>query len=263
MIHQQDSGSDRHVFADGNMSQVVREGNSVFRVIAPWADAAHQVLRHLEHGGYLFSPRLKGLGNDREELSFVPGDSIPADLAGCEDEALLEQLGGLIRQFHTAMHGFEFAPGTAYVRMQHAPAAPSIVCHSDIGPWNIIILDGEITGLIDWDLVAPATPEWDLAYAAWRFAPLYPQGRTGFRPNEQARRIRVLLDAYGLPTARREGFVDQILQRMRSAVDTVEILGKQRVEGFSSLYDNGLHLSGIDDMKWLTRHRAELVGIIE
>jgi aminoglycoside phosphotransferase (APT) family kinase protein len=147
--------------------------------------------------------------------------------------------------------------------MVHAPEAPTLVCHSDIGPWNTIVLDGKITGLIDWDLVAPGTPEWDLAYAAWRFAPLYPAGRTRFTLVEQANRIRLLLDGYGLASKRRQGFVRLVLQRMRSAVDTVERLGHERVPGFMRLYDGGLHLSGLDDLAWLRKHESSVTRRVE
>jgi hypothetical protein len=147
--------------------------------------------------------------------------------------------------------------------MDLAPDSPSIICHSDLAPWNTIVNGDQISGIIDWDLVAPGTPEWDLAYAAWRFAPVYPDGRTGFSPPEQARRIVVLLDAYGLPAARRGGFVELMLRRQRSAVTTVERLGRARVPGFARLFDDGLHLSGIDDRLWLERYASGFRGIIE
>jgi hypothetical protein len=36
----------------------------------------------------------------QEELSFIPGRSMPADLDGYDDEAILVQLGTAIRSFH-------------------------------------------------------------------------------------------------------------------------------------------------------------------
>jgi hypothetical protein len=204
-----------------------------------------------------------GVDAAREELSFIPGRSIPASLAGYEDESILLQVGVTIRAFHDAMEGFVLTQGTSCVPMAQAPEFPTLVCHNDLGPWNVIVHDGRVTGLIDWDLVAPGTPEWDLAYAAWRFAPLYPEGRTRFTPVEQALRITLLLDAYGLPSDRRKGFVRLILQRMRSAVDTVESLGQKRVPGFSRLFDNGLHLSGHDDQAWVTEHEQDITRIVE
>lgn len=254
---------DGETFADGNMADVVRCGSSFFRGRAPWSDAAHQVLRHLEERGVRWSPRLVSVTEAHEELSFLPGESIPAGLEGYEDEAYLVQLGRLIREMHVAMADFRLAPGTECVPMMYAPESPAIVCHQDIGPWNVIVENEAVTGLIDWDLVGPATPVWELAYAAWRFAPIYPEGRTCFSPGDQAGRISLLLDAYELPEAGRKEFVDVILHRMKSAIDTVEDLGRAGVSGFSRLLESGLHLSGHDDAAWLQKHRADFDRILE
>ena len=254
---------DEEVFTDGNMAQVVRRGTSVFRAPAPWAEASRQVLRHLEGADFPWSPRLLGTSDVEDELSFVPGRSIPADLAGHEEESMLVQVGTAIRALHDALAGFGLAPGTAFVVIDHAPRAATILCHNDLAPSSITVFHGALAGFIDWDLVAPGAPAWDLAYAAWRFAPIYPAGRTGFTPAGQAARVVVLLDAYGLPAGDRAGLVDLVLLRQRSAVTTVERLGRERVPGFVRLYDGGLHLSGIDDREWLESHRGEFVRIIE
>lgn len=251
-------GHDREVFADGNMAEVIRSGSSVFRSRGPWSDASQQVLRHLESCDVRWAPRLLSVTDDQEELSFIHGESIPAGLEGYGDEGYLVQTGELIRELHGAMAGFRFTAGTRYVPMRYGPVPATMICHQDIGPWNVIVENGRINGLVDWDLVGPATAAWDLAYAAWRFAPLYPEDRTQFSPAEQARRISVLLDAYALSRADRAGFVELILQRMRSAIDTVDKLGLAGVPGFSRLYEDGLHLSGHDDIAWLHAHRAEI-----
>jgi len=263
MIPREDRAAGREVFADGNMADVYREGNSVFRSTSPWADAAHQVLVHFEKQGFPYSPRSRAVQGGQEELSFVPGVSIPADLSGFEDDDILVQLGRMIRQLHDALSGFRFVSGTRFVPMVHTPTSPSMICHSDIGPWNTIVSDGTISGLIDWDLVTPGTPEWDLAYAAWRFAPLYPNSMVAPSPAQRARRIALLLDAYGQPASRRKGFIDVIRQRMESAVQTVEVLERQRVPGFSALFDNGLHLGGIEDRMWLMDNGSEMRAIVE
>ena len=66
-------------FADGNVSAVVRVGNTVRRAPGPWTPAVHALLRHLERAGFLGAPRARGFDErGREVLTFVEGETIPA-----------------------------------------------------------------------------------------------------------------------------------------------------------------------------------------
>jgi aminoglycoside phosphotransferase (APT) family kinase protein len=42
-----------------------------------------------------------------------------------------------------------------------------------VGPHNTVYRGGRPVAFIDWDFAAPAPREWDIAYALWRFVPLY------------------------------------------------------------------------------------------
>lgn len=46
-----------------------------------------------------------------------------------------------------------------------------IIAHHDLAPWNLIINDTQ-WAFIDWDVAAPGTRLWDLAYAIHGFVPL-------------------------------------------------------------------------------------------
>lgn len=60
---------------------------------------------------------------------------------------------------------------------------------------------GELVGVIDWDLAHPAAPLEDLAFVALTWVPLTAHDvacRDGFPAGvDRARRLRMLLDAYG------------------------------------------------------------------
>ena len=77
-----------------------------------------------------------------------------------------------------------------------------MICHNDLSPDNTVYEPAKTaSAFIDWDLAAPASPVWDLAWAAYRFVPLYDAQtckRLGYPPGRQAERLRLLCDAYGL-----------------------------------------------------------------
>ncbi|MGC4105734.1 MAG: aminoglycoside phosphotransferase family protein [Thermomicrobiales bacterium] len=236
------------VFADGNMAAIVLRGDEVRRGRSPWADASRAVLQHLETVGFPFSPRYLGADGVVDRYTFVPGETSPADLVGYEDDRIVSEVGTMIRAYHDAMASFVPEPDVEWPLMPGMPPSDGTICHNDIAPWNVVFHDGALSGLIDWDLVAPATRTWDLAYAAWRFAPLYPT----FGPaSERVRRVRLLLDAYGLPEIEHADFPLVILARMRSAYGTVEQWGAAGVPGFDRLYRERLHVDALDHIVWM------------
>lgn len=241
-----------HRFTDGNMSDVVRVGDVVRKQKGPWWDATHQVLLHLEADGYPWSPRVIEFHDDTVELSYVPGQTIPASLDGYLDDDLLITIGKRTRELHDALNGFHLSPGTECVPWPVEPAEKTIVCHNDLSPWNTVMDGNTFRGFIDWDLVSVATREWELAWICWRFAPIYPPGgRAMFAAESQANRCRAILSAYGTDVLDLNGFVDLIDMRMKCALEVVEQLGAQGVPGFDRLLQTGMHLSAHDDRAWL------------
>jgi Ser/Thr protein kinase RdoA (MazF antagonist) len=93
-----------------------------------------------------------------------------------------------------------------------------LICHNDLGPWNTVLDGARPIALIDWDFAAPAPRVWDVAYALWRWVPLYGGAEAG-SPTEQARRIRLFCDAYGL--AERRGLLDVVERRQQVLLDTL------------------------------------------
>jgi aminoglycoside phosphotransferase (APT) family kinase protein len=75
-----------------------------------------------------------------------------------------------------------FAPGFAWLNAQQPAPGPRVVCHGDFHPLNLLIVEGRVSGLLDWSHALTAEPEYDVAYAAqllawWPLAvPLLPRG---------------------------------------------------------------------------------------
>jgi hypothetical protein len=248
-------------FEDGNISAVVRIGDTVRRATGPWTATVHALLRHLERRGFDAAPRSFGTdAQGREVLSYIAGRTAPASLENFHSEAVLTAVAQLVRRYHDATAGFQAPPDAAWQFTVGAPRAGEVICHNDIGPWNVVFDDLRPVGLIDWDFAAPAPREWDIAYALWRFVPLY-AGAEPAALAERAQRINIFCDAYGL--ADRRGLLDTIERRQQVLLDTLEQWGHAGVPGFAAMLRDG-HADGIrSDIAELRQYRTQLATLIE
>jgi hypothetical protein len=242
--------------AGGNVGAVVRVGDTVRRETGPWTPAVHALLHHLEAAGFAEAPRVLGIDEQgREILSFVEGESPwPPPPWLWEEDATAWEAGALARRYHDAVASFVPPRGA---RWRMAAAGDELICHNDIGPWNVIFRGTAPVGLIDWDFAGPGTRLSDLGYAAWRFAPLYAP-----RPGDEApavarsaRRLRILCDGYGLD--RRDGLLDAVVTRMQAMHD---LLVGGREPYAERLVADGHHRAALEDAAWVTAHAAALAA---
>ncbi len=92
----------------GNVSTVVRVGDTVRRNAGPWTPSVHALLRHLEYVGFTGAPRALGMDErNREVLSYLEGECGEYPLAPhwVTDEALVT-VATMLRMFHDAQYGF-------------------------------------------------------------------------------------------------------------------------------------------------------------
>jgi aminoglycoside phosphotransferase (APT) family kinase protein len=205
------------VRSDGGLTAVELRGDTVRRAAGEWTPAVHALLGHLRAVGFEGAPGVLGMdGAGVEVLTFVPGGG-PTH---ADDE--LARVGERIRAFHAASASFSAPADARWQFMVGAPRDGSVICHNDLSPDNTVY---EPTGIprafIDWDLAAPAPPIWDVAWAAYRFVPLYDEATCellGFPTGGQAERLRILCDAYGLDE--REDLLPTVCDRIRALYDT-------------------------------------------
>lgn len=243
-------------FADGNVSSVVRVGDTVRRGTGPWTPTVHALLRHLEVVGFEGAPRVLGIdGQGREVLSFVPGITIPPPLTGYRSDDVLIETARLLRRYHDATTSFVPPPDATWWLQVGGPCEGEVICHNDIAPWNTVVVDGRPTAFVDWDFAAPGPRVWDVAFALWWFVPLYGEDEYGSLA-ERARRITVFCDAYGLDD--RLGLLDIVRQRQMVLFDSVRTWAAEGVPAFVRMWEEGHGDGVLRSLAWLDAHRAEL-----
>jgi Phosphotransferase enzyme family len=190
---------------------IMRRGGQVRRPMGPWTPAVHQYLRYLESVGFAGAPRVLGIEQGREVLTYIEGDvavdpgwqpghgaRLPAH---ARTDLALSGAAALIRRLHTAASGFE-PTVTGYRFHPYPPGPGQVVSHGDLGPWNTVYRGEVPVAFIDWDSAQPVDPVVELAAAAWAFVPLAPSGQlreAGFDPlPDLPARLRLFVDAYGL-----------------------------------------------------------------
>src|SRR5438105_1173977 len=230
----------------GNVAPVYRIGDTVRRATGPWTPAVHGLLRHLERSGFQGAPRLIGTDDEgRESLSYIEGfvpyaPDVPSEI--WTDEALASA-AQLVRAYHDAVRSFEPPSDVRWRICPGAPASGEIICHNDLAPWNTVYRNHLPVAFIDWDFAAPAPALWDVAYAAWRFVPLYYDRTPGTEATadagEYARRLGLFCDSYGLSESDRGQLLDVVQARQQVMYDTVRIWGEARVPGFAEMWHTG------------------------
>jgi hypothetical protein len=196
---------DAEELSGGNVTRVVRIGDTVHRGTGPWSAAVHGLLGHLERKGFDGAPRFLGLDDEqREVLSFFPGEVVRYPFPGYVWlDAVLLRVGELMRGLHDATIGYEPPPSNAWQLTYPDHRKHEIICHNDIAPYNVVFVDKRPTAFIDFDVAGPGPRAWDLAHAAYRFVPfsytadLEQIDANLTQPAHQARRLRLLCSAYG------------------------------------------------------------------
>jgi aminoglycoside phosphotransferase (APT) family kinase protein len=119
-----------------------------------------------------------------------------------------------------------------------------------VAPYNLVFVDGLPTALIDFDLAGPGPRLWDLAYALYWFAPLYPHELSEARGlhdlDQTSRRVHLFCDAYGIAYMPRlldfvEARLTEICARLSGRAAAGDVVAQRMVaEGHLAGYAQGL-----------------------
>jgi hypothetical protein len=202
--------------------QVVRADGHVLRPSSPHSGSIHAFLRAVRDAGFEGAPWPVGIDEDgRERLEFIDGEVpvVPYPEWSQSDTALAS-IARLLRGLHDAARAFDPA-GLSWDESLADPAGGAIVCHNDLELSNVVFRGGIAVGLIDFEFAAPGRPVYDLAHLARFCVPIdddVDQARLGWRSGEEAARLRLVADAYGLDGDGRS----ELLTAIDDAIDRIE-----------------------------------------
>ena len=239
----------------GNMTEVVRIGDTVRRVVGPWSSTIHDLLRYLEKHGFEGAPRVLGVDDKgREILTFIKGEvgKYPLPHYMWSDQ-VLEEAARLLRRFHDLTA--EYTPPAKAIWQFTYPDTQKheVICHNDFAPYNIVFVNSHPKAIIDFDTAGPGPRAWDLAYAAYCFIPLVHSadialqqlGLTDYKI--QAQRLVLFCESYGTIIQPQEvlDMVEPRLQALCTLIQKSAEMGhnafqKQIEEGHLAMYQREL-----------------------
>ena len=166
-------GEEEIPLAGGNLTRVVRVGNTVRRELKASSVTQHALLHHLEAQGFEAAPRFLGIDDTgREMLSFIPGDTGFVPYLYSED--VLIGAAKLLRRYHDATQNFVAPPNAVWM---FEPMQPyEVICHGDFAPYNLMYANQRPTAIIDFDTIRPGPRVLDVSYAVYWFAPFQFEG---------------------------------------------------------------------------------------
>lgn len=218
---------------------VVRIGDTVRRPMGPHAGFTHALLKLLEQKGFSYAPRLLGVDEKgREILSFIEGEVLHGRRDWTDGE--LKKIVRMIKEFHDATAGTELS------------GEKEVVCHNDLAPWNIVLDKDTPVAFIDYEDAAPGSRVDDLGYCMWTFLEL----GNSTPADIQARRMKMLSDAYGLQDRAR--LVAAIYKQEERILAKRESLARNASRKEDREFSKERVLSIRSDIKWLLSHRSTL-----
>ncbi|MGZ0710914.1 phosphotransferase (plasmid) [Coraliomargarita sp. W4R53] len=184
----------------GNMQTVVRVDDTVRRVAGEWTPAVHKLLNVLAAAKVDEAPKVLGIDDQsREVLTFIDGSAL-ADAAPdvLWAESILTAAAKLLRRMHDASVPLVSDKDAIWRSKRREPA--EVICHNDFAPYNLIVQEDVLSGVIDFDFASPGSRLWDLAYLAYRIIP-FAEDAAGADGLNRSQRLAKLIAAYGKPFA--------------------------------------------------------------
>jgi len=133
------------------------------------------------------------------------------------------------RSFHEAVTGFSHEGPWRFFKV----AAPTLIGHNDIAPYNVCFEGDELVGVFDWDFAGPSTPLMELAFIAWNCVPLW----RDIGADSASARLQLIASTYGSSAAC--DILDAVAHRIQLMLDAIPIASGAGDQGMVNLMAAG------------------------
>lgn len=245
---------------------VVRVGDTVRRPAVVSTPAVQRLLAHLRAEGVPEAPEPLGLDDrGREVLSYVPGRAAGTDPADASDDLLAGLLDVQVR-LHRAAAAFRPEPGDVWASGGYFPDGVDgpLVCHDDLTPANVIVDDGRVAGVVDWELARPVDRGFDIAVLARHWAPLRaPETRpAGWDPVDPVARFGAVCDGHRLAATDRAAVLDLAARFLDAALAEILRRAADGRPGYVAIVAAGYETANRADAAWLAATRPRLLRAV-
>ncbi len=246
----------------GSINKVERIGNTVRRPMHRWTPAVHGLFRHLEDIDFKGVPRLLGVDGEHEVLTFIEGEAgFRPWMEILKTDQAIEQIAGFLRSYHLGVKEY-IPPMDAEWYVPGLKWRPGLIIrHGDLGPWNTVWHDGDLTGVIDWDFAEPGEPIQDLAQVAWYLVPLrgwdYWKKVGSDHPLDLRKRLKVLCDSYG--SVDPVSVIDALIELQEMETDRISALGASGIDPWKLYRKRGDSEEIEREKAWLQAEYRNLV----
>ncbi|EAR08607.1 phosphotransferase enzyme family protein [Reinekea blandensis] len=245
----------------GRPGEIFRKGDIVYRPLQPWSATVHRVLNHWQAQGIYQVPKVIGVDENQEMLSYVRGQTYNYPLTGpIASVQALQTAATLLRKLHETSASFMAEHDVTSFTWMLPPRVPfEVICHGDFAPYNVALNGDNVVGVFDFDTAHPAPRSWDLAFAVYCWAPMKAcDGERTLDLNEQLHRARLFCDGYGASNELRRQLPEVMIDRVTSLVDFMHQEADRGDEKFIRDLERGHHLGYQRDISFLDQYRETI-----
>lgn len=247
----------------GRDGKIKKSGNRVIRPANEWSSDIHKFLSFLINEGFSSVPVPYGFTEQNEEiLSFVPGTAYnyPLPKEFLRDQMLILS-AKLLKKYHEA--GSKYVGNLSGKEKWMLPKIEpvEVMCHGDYAPYNVTLIDGKPAGIIDFDTLHPGPALWDIVYAVYRWVPFTsPENPDHYDSlNEQIRKAKIFLDAYGASQEQREELPKMMAKRLTALVDFMTSQADSGNEDFAKNCNDGHAKIYLSDISYILSNESSII----
>jgi len=229
-------------FTSGESNQkVVKVGDTVRKEPSENSELVREVMAVLSNNNFQYSPKYLGIDQKgREIMTYIEGEQMNHTEITVD---LMKQTLKVLKQFHNIFSTSDLSQDQ------------ETVLHTDYAPWNLIVKEGKLVGVIDFDKVIPGKRIYDVAYICWNLLDIGSKN-SNFTEEEILKYLPILINAYGeIDTSE---FVDVLLSEQNRILLERELRVKEVEEGEEKEYREGICEDIKKQIEWVKRNRLNI-----